>query len=131
MIKKLLGFRHARLALLACVIGAALWFLVPWQEVVRWTTENSRIPDFTFWKDRIAYGTLCAVYVSGYEQGRAAGRIACGILADGKSPASFPMLPTVKGEPIISLARAKRLGIRVRGDLLLTAVVLSKFEWEQ
>jgi ABC-type uncharacterized transport system substrate-binding protein len=104
---------------------------VPWQEVVRWTTENSRIPAFTFWKDRIAYGILCAVYVSGYEQGRAAGRIAYGILADGKSPASFPMLPTVKGEPIISLARAKRLGIRVSSDLLLTAIVASKFEWEQ
>lgn len=104
---------------------------VPWQEVVRWTTENSRIPDFTFWKDRIAYGTLCAVYVSGYEQGRAAGRIAYSILAEGKSPDSFPMLPTVKGEPIISLARAKRLGIRVSSDLLLTAIVVSKFEWEQ
>lgn len=104
---------------------------VPWQEVVRWTTENSQIPDLTFWKDRVPYGTLCAVYVSGYEQGRAAGEIAYGILVEGKSPASFPMVPTVKGEPIISLARARKLGIRVSSDLLLTAAVVSKFQWEQ
>jgi len=38
--------------------------------------ETVQLPDFSFWKDRIPFGTLCAVYVSGYDQGRAAGRIA-------------------------------------------------------
>ncbi len=104
---------------------------MPWQDVVRWTTENSQLPDFSFWKDRIPYGTLCAVYVSGYDQGRAAGRIAHGILVEGRNPASYPMEPTIKGEPIISLARAKRLGIRISSDLLLTATVVTEFQWEQ
>jgi ABC-type uncharacterized transport system substrate-binding protein len=104
---------------------------VPWKDVVRWTTENSQLPDFSFWKDRIPYGTLCAVYVSGYDQGRAAGRIAYGILVEGRSPASYPMEPTIKGEPIISLARAKKLGLRISSDLLLTATVLTEFQWEQ
>jgi ABC-type uncharacterized transport system substrate-binding protein len=104
---------------------------VPWQDVIRWTTENSRIPDFTFWKDRIQYGTLCAVYVSGYEQGRTASRLARQILVEGRSPASLPMVPTVKGEPIISLARAKKLRIPVSSELLLTATIVSNFQWEQ
>ena len=61
----------------------------------------------------------------------AAGKIAKGILLEGKSPSSYPMVPTVKGEPVISLARAKKLGLKVKSDILLTAEVLEKFEWEQ
>jgi ABC-type uncharacterized transport system substrate-binding protein len=102
---------------------------VPWQEVLRWTTENSRLPDFSFWKDRITCGTLCAVYVSGYEQGRAAWKIARGILEEGRSPSSFPMLPTLKGEPIVSLARARKLGIRLTSQILLTAKIVKEFAW--
>jgi ABC-type uncharacterized transport system substrate-binding protein len=103
---------------------------VSWQEVLRWTAENSRLPDFSFWKDRITCGTLCAVYVSGYEQGRAAGRIARGILEEGQSPSSFPMQPTRKGEPIVSLARARKLGIQLTSEILLKAKVVQDFAWE-
>jgi ABC-type uncharacterized transport system substrate-binding protein len=103
---------------------------VPWQRVLRWTAENSDLPDFTFWKDRIAYGTLCAVYVSGYEQGHAAGRIARGILADGLSASSFPMQPSRKGEPAVSLARARKLGLRITSEILLTARVVGSFDWQ-
>lgn len=104
---------------------------VPWQEVLKWTAFNSRLPDFSFWKDRISYGTLCAMYVSGYEQGRAAGKIARGILVDGRAPANYPMLPTVKGEPILSLARAKKLSIKPTAETLLTVKVVEKFRWEE
>ena len=104
---------------------------VPYSEVLRWTADNSRLPDFSFWKDRISYGTLCTVTVSGYEQGFAAGKIARGILADGKNPSDYPMKPTMKGEPVISLARANKLGIRIKSGILLTAQVINKFEWEK
>lgn len=103
---------------------------VPYQEVQRWTVDNSRLPDFSFWVDRVHFGTLCAVTVSEWEQGRAAGRIAHAILAEGKSPASFSMSPTTKGMPVVSLARARKLGIRLNADLLLTAEVLPRFEWD-
>jgi hypothetical protein len=86
---------------------------VPDADVLQWTAENSRLPDFRFWRDRPDHGTLCAVTVSGYAQGFAAGKLVRGILVEGKSPASYAMEPTVKGEPVISLARAKRLGIPV------------------
>ncbi|HEX9874489.1 MAG TPA: ABC transporter substrate binding protein [Deferrimonas sp.] len=104
---------------------------VPYQDVLRWTAENSALPDFGFWVDRVHYGTLCAVNVSEYEQGLAAGRIARAILAEGKSPAAFPMKPTVKGNPVISLSRANKLGIRVKSGILLAAEVIQGFEWEK
>ena len=100
---------------------------VPYTEVLKWTANNSQLPDFSFWKDRISYGTLCTVTVSGYEQGLAAGKIAHGILVDGRSPASFDMVPTVKGEAVISLARANRLGISFKSSILLSAEIVESF----
>jgi ABC-type uncharacterized transport system substrate-binding protein len=104
---------------------------VPYQDVLKWTAQNSKLPDFGFWIDRVYFGTLCAVTVSEREQGLAAGRIARAILVDGKSPSSFPMKPTVKGNPAVSLARANKLGIKVKSGLLLSAEVVAKFDWEK
>jgi ABC-type uncharacterized transport system substrate-binding protein len=104
---------------------------VPYQEVLRWTAENSTLPDLGFWIDRVHHGTLAAVTVSEREQGLAAGRLARAILRDGKSPGALPMLPTSRGLPVISLARARKLGIAVRSEQLLAAEVVSRFEWEK
>ncbi len=102
----------------------------PYREVLRWTAENSRLPDFSFWIDRAAFGTLCVVSVSGYEQGLAAGRIAREILVEGKSPASFPMRPTTKGQAAISLARAKALDLRIDSKTLLSSKIFCKYGWQ-
>lgn len=104
---------------------------VPYQDVLRWTAENSTLPDFSYWIDRVYYGTLCSVTVSEIEQGRAAGNIAREILVGGKSPASFPMAPTVKGLPVVSLARARRLGLKIPTSVLLSAEVVQQFDWEK
>ncbi|HMV52608.1 MAG TPA: ABC transporter substrate binding protein [Rhodocyclaceae bacterium] len=104
---------------------------VPYQTVQQWTVENSALPDFAFWVDRVHYGTLCAATVSEREQGRAAGRMARAILAEGRSPASFAMAPTVKGLPVINLARARKLGLKVDAALLLSAEVIQGYEWAQ
>jgi len=104
---------------------------VPYQEVLRWTAEHSSLPDFGFWVDRMHFGTLCGVTVSEREQGLAAGRLARAILAEGKSPSSLPMKPTVKGLPVFSLARAKKLGIRPSTGVLLSTEVIRQFEWEK
>ena len=103
---------------------------VPYQQVLRWTAENSRLPDVSFWVDRVKYGTLASVTVSEREQGLAAGRLARAILVEGRSPGSLPMEPTLKGLPTISLARAKRLDLRVRSSVLLASEVVTGFEWE-
>lgn len=103
---------------------------VPYQDVLKWTAENSRLPDFSFWIDRVHYGTLAAVTVSEREQGLAAGRVARAILAEGKSPSGFLMTPTARGLPVVSLARANKLGLKVPSGVLLSAEVIRTFEWD-
>jgi hypothetical protein len=41
------------------------------------------------------------------------------------------MQPTVKGTPVISLARANRLGIKVKSGMLLSAEVIEQFDWDK
>ncbi len=96
---------------------------VSYKTVCRWVMDHSTLPDFSYWEDRISYGTLCTVNVSEYEQGYAAGQIARGILLEGRSPASYPMKPTVKGVPMINLLRAKKLGIKIKTGILLSVTV--------
>lgn len=102
-----------------------------YEEVLRWTAEHSRLPDFSFWDTRVERGTLVAVAVSGIEQGRLAGRMARRILIEGVTPASIPAEPTAKGRPMISLARARQLGIAIDARVLLGTEVLPRFAWER
>ncbi len=104
---------------------------VTYQEVQKWVADNIKLPDFSYWKDRASFGTLCVVSVSGYEQGLAAGKIARAILVEGKSPSSIPATATTKGEPIVSLARANKIGLKIKSKVLLTAEVYKQFIWDQ
>lgn len=101
---------------------------VPMEDVLRWLQANSRLPDFSFWKDRVNKGTLCGVAVSGYAQGYQAGLLARRILVDGQRPADLPMLPTETGIPLVNLETARRLGIRPDAKTLLTAEVVRAIE---
>ncbi len=104
---------------------------VPYKTVQRWVTENSALPDISFWIDRIHHGVLCSVTISEHEQGLAAGRLARAILIDGRRAADLPILPTVKGHPAISLARARQLGITVKATELLSSEIVTEFEWNK
>jgi ABC-type uncharacterized transport system substrate-binding protein len=104
---------------------------VPLINVQKWIVENNNLPDFSFWSDRIDKGTLCTVCVSAYEQGFAAGKIAHAILIDGKKPSEFEFKPTVKGEPIINLKRAKKLKLNITSDVLLSSKIIENYEWDK
>ena len=80
---------------------------VDYETVLRWTVDNSALPDFSFWQSRVDRGTLCAVTVSGYQQGLQAGKMARRILVDGESPGNISMVSSKSGEPVISRARAR------------------------
>jgi len=97
---------------------------VPMENVLKWLQDNSKLPDFSFWEDRVLKGTLCSVSISAYEQGYQAGLYARKILVDGKSPSEIPILATEKGIPLINLAAAKRLNINPNAELLLSARVI-------
>ena len=104
---------------------------VPYQMVQQWCVENSRLPDGSFWIDRIHHGVLASSTISEREQGRAAGRLARAILVEGRQPSSLPVEPTRLGNPALNLARARQLGLPVRSGLLLSAEVVKDFEWER
>ncbi len=103
---------------------------VHYSDVLKWTEQNSNIPDFSFWIDRVYHGTLSSVSVSGYEQGFAAGEMAKEILSGEKNPSDFLIVPTTKGQPAINLARARKLGITIDSQTLLTSRVITKYIWE-
>lgn len=98
--------------------------------MLKWTAENSRLPDFSFWSDRVHHGTLCAVSVSGYEQGLAAGQMAREILVNGRNPAGLSLQSTTRGEAEISLARAKTLGLKIDSKTLLSSKIIEGYGWE-
>ncbi|WED20731.1 hypothetical protein L3Q72_08745 [Vibrio sp. JC009] len=103
---------------------------VDYEEILKWTAENSQLPDFSYWETRVERGTLCAVTVSGYEQGYLAGQMGHQILKEGVSPADIGMRPSDKGQPMISLRRAKALGIMPDVELLLNNMVKKDYAWD-
>lgn len=104
---------------------------VPYEEVQKWVVEHSKLPDCSFWIDRIHFGTLAAVTVSEQEQGLAAGRLARSILLEGQTPQALPMRATNKGYPAISLARARQLGLTVKSAQLLSSEVIPSYQWSR
>jgi len=103
---------------------------VNYERVLKWTAENSQLPDFSFWETRVDRGTLSAVAVSGYEQGYMAGEMARKILKEKVSPDSIKMTPSIKGEPMISMQRALALGLKIDVQVLLGNNVKKKYSWE-
>ncbi|WP_199873356.1 ABC transporter substrate-binding protein [Ideonella sp. A 288] len=131
--RTVLGYARSADAVLylgVLTLTAAQGGTVPYPEVARWVTEHSRLPDASFWIDRVHHGTLVSMTVSELEQGRAAGRLARAILVDGQTPSSLPVEATTKGHPAISLARARQLGLSVRARLLLSSEVVRQFAWD-
>ena len=104
---------------------------VDYEELLRWTAANSELPDFSFWETRVERGTLCAVTVSGYQQGLQAGKMARRILVDGESPADIAMVSSKSGTPLISLARARALGLAVDSELLLSSRIVTDYVWNK
>ena len=103
---------------------------VPDWVVQRWVVDNIRLPDASFWIDRVHNGTLASVTVSEHEQGLAAGRLARAVLHEGRAPISLPVQATLKGHPAISLPRARQLGLRPSSSVLLSSEVVRRYAWE-
>ncbi|MDA7746930.1 hypothetical protein N8878_06315 [Psychromonas sp.] len=105
--------------------------VVDYTKVLEWTAEHSQLLDFSFWESRVDSGTLCAVAVSGYEQGLIAGQMARKILKQGMSPSDIPIQSSDKGEPMISLPRVKDLNLNIDVQLLLDNTVKKHYSWKE
>ncbi len=96
---------------------------LPPEDVLGWTLENSKLPDFTFSDFTVRDGVLCGVTVSGYEQGMTAAEIAIRIL-NGEKPADIPIECPEKGTPMINRIRAEELNIEIPADVLEAVEIL-------
>ena len=96
---------------------------LPPEEVIGWTLENSKLPDFTFSDSAVRDGVLCGVTLSGYEQGKAAAEIAIRVL-NGEKPADIPIKSPEKGTPIVNEIRAKELNIEIPEEVLKEVEIL-------
>jgi len=96
---------------------------LPPEDVLGWTLENSKLPDFAFSDFTVRDGVLCGVTVSGYEQGMAAAEIAIRIL-NGQKPADIPIECPEKGTPMINEIRAEELNIEIPADVLEEVEIL-------
>jgi ABC-type uncharacterized transport system substrate-binding protein len=103
---------------------------VPRIDVLKWTTENSNIPEVSFWEDRAEEGILASVAISAFEQGKDAGKLAREVLINGKNPSSFEFEPTKKGIRIIHLKRADNLDLEIQSFILINSKVHEEFLWE-
>ena len=86
-------------------------------EVLRWTLENSGLPEFATLDFTIEGGALCGVVLSAYEQGRIAAEIAIRILA-GEKPSDIPVAVPQATRALVNAARASQLGVEISEETL-------------
>lgn len=95
------------------------------EDVLAWTSRNSKLPDMGFWPWAVSQGLLCSDAIDGYEQGYYAGTISAYILG-GQSAGEFPVEAPRTGQPCINKARAASLGIDVPVHLEKTSKVFTE-----
>ena len=94
--------------------------IVPALEVVKWTVENSKLPEIGFLSFHAEDGFLSAVGVSGYKTGIYVGIIGGEILG-GRAPSSIPIINPGAVETTFNIKRADILGIRLPAKELAQA----------
>jgi len=87
------------------------------EDVLKWTLENNKLPEFSAIDYTVRDGALCAVATSGYQQGRSAAEIALTILA-GATPGNIPIVCPAKKYPMVNIKRANELNITIPEDVL-------------
>lgn len=101
--------------------------------ITKWLVENSHLPEISIW--RIPEdGLLAAVAYSPYEQGFEAGKMAYGILIEGKNPTNLGFKSLEIEDKYLNLARAKSLGLKqedIPSVVLINSKIIKKFPWEK
>ena len=93
------------------------------EDVLRWTLENNKLPEFAVNSLTVKNGALCGVTLSGYQQGKSAAEMALTILA-GATPGNIPIVCPAKGKPMVNAKRADALNITIPEDVLKEVQVI-------
>jgi len=96
---------------------------MPPREVMAWTAEHCSVPILGFLVFSVDDGSLCGVLESGVEQGQLAGEMAVAIL-HGKRPDELPMVTGTRGQTMVNMKMAKKLGIEIPPAILKTIDVI-------
>lgn len=85
-------------------------------DVMRWTIENNKQPDFSSFDFAIYDGALCSYYIPGNEQGAMAAEMALEIL-QGKSPEKIDISYPTQGIRLVNNERARQLGLEIPAEI--------------
>jgi ABC-type uncharacterized transport system substrate-binding protein len=87
--------------------------VVPAETVIAWSNAANRLPTLGFADFAKEHGMLCGVLGSGLEQGQLAGTMARQVLERGVNACALPVRRNQKGEVLVNLKTAQRLGIDI------------------
>jgi len=104
--------------------------IVSEEEIQKWTIENSKIPDLTYF-DTVGFETLLIYSKSPVSTGEIAGEIAGQILVKGKNPHSLYSKIPISGQQIINKARAEDLGINFSENILSSSKIINSYAWNK
>jgi len=96
---------------------------LPPNAVMAWTVSHSKIPLVGLFSFSVDDGMLCGIVESAVEHGFEAGQIAGSIL-NGERAGSIPMRTAKKGQTMLNLDTARRLGIEVPGSVIKAADIV-------
>ncbi len=84
------------------------------KEVLKWSSENTKVPIFAFWDFAVGKEKTIGGYVmSGEEQGKVAGKLIKRILENGEKPEFIYFETAERGRFIFSEYQLKRFGIKL------------------
>jgi ABC-type uncharacterized transport system substrate-binding protein len=87
--------------------------VVPAETVIAWSNAANRLPTLGFADFAKEHGMLCGVLGAGKEQGLLAGAMARQVLERGVKAGALPVRRNQKGEVLVNLKTAQRLGIDI------------------
>lgn len=90
-------------------------------DVIQWTTENTRLPVVALWEFSIPFGALGGSVISGETQGQEAGEKAAAILS-GTAPGDIPITTPLQGKLVLNQQKLGEL------DIVIPITILANSE---
>jgi len=100
--------------------------VVPPEQVMAWSNAANRLPTLGFTDFAAKQGLLCGVLGSGLEQGQNAAEMAWQVLERGVPAGSLPVRTNRKGDILVNLKTAERLGINIPYEIINASGIVIK-----
>lgn len=88
------------------------------QEIIRYIADHSKLPDMATWEQPVEYGILLSAGVSPDYQGFYTAEKVLSILKDKAKPGEILINVPLSGQPMVNIARAKKLNLFIPQELM-------------